>query len=324
MNPDVTKRNLVTFDVKYKLDVSDMIFNNEIKLEIVNIDPLIIVVHNLLTKSQCDQLIAKTCKIKYGSMQNEYPKTIRDNKRILCMSDELADGLWKQIKDKLSDLKELKNIKPDGFGTDGEWAPKTINSCFRFSEYNGPSVGFKPHRDTTYIKDFNNRSVFTMIGYLNDTDNDFTGGSTTFYKIIGNRKKGQTVEEEMKDKHRIFYEYKPVAGTAILFNHNTIHCGEPINKGTKYIFRTDIVFSGGIKQYKITGIDFQTAIELTRQAQIYEMRGEIKKAGECFERAVSIRQCQNDLWCADNKIYIPKSNIGVNYEKLLSCFPLFI
>jgi len=316
MNVDVTKRNLITFDKKYKLDVSDIVINNKIELEIVCKDPLIIVIKNLLSKSQCDQLIEKTCKIKYGTIQHEYNPSVRDNKRILCMSNEFADMLWNIIKDKLNELDELKDMRPDGFATEGKWIANNINPCFRFSEYNAPSVGFKHHRDTTFIKDFNNRSIFTMIGYLN---NNFEGGSTTFYKSDKSyRAKGHTVEEEMKNGYKKIYEYVPVIGSAILFSHNTIHCGNPLDgtekKQTKYIFRTDIVFKGGVNQYKITDPDFQIAVLLTRQAQIYEMKGEIDKASECYERAISIRQCQNDI-NSTTCTFIPKSSI--NFSDLL-------
>ena len=34
----------------------------------------------------------------------------------------------------------------------------------------------------------------------------------------------------------------PVTGTALIFNHDTMHEGEPVTMGTKYIIRTEIMY----------------------------------------------------------------------------------
>ena len=34
----------------------------------------------------------------------------------------------------------------------------------------------------------------------------------------------------------------PKAGTALIFNHDTVHEGQPVTKGTKYIIRTEIMY----------------------------------------------------------------------------------
>ena len=34
----------------------------------------------------------------------------------------------------------------------------------------------------------------------------------------------------------------PQTGTALIFNHDTLHEGEPVTKGTKYIIRTEIMY----------------------------------------------------------------------------------
>ena len=34
----------------------------------------------------------------------------------------------------------------------------------------------------------------------------------------------------------------PKAGTAVIFNHDTLHEGQPVTQGTKYIIRTEIMF----------------------------------------------------------------------------------
>ena len=34
----------------------------------------------------------------------------------------------------------------------------------------------------------------------------------------------------------------PRAGTALIFNHDTLHEGQPVTEGTKYIIRTEVMF----------------------------------------------------------------------------------
>lgn len=34
----------------------------------------------------------------------------------------------------------------------------------------------------------------------------------------------------------------PKTGMALIFNHDTLHEGEPVTKGTKYIIRTEVMY----------------------------------------------------------------------------------
>ncbi len=49
--------------------------------------------------------------------------------------------------------------------------------CVRFCEYTAPSVGFVPHRDASFIGGSEERSIFTIMLYLND---EFEDGTTNF------------------------------------------------------------------------------------------------------------------------------------------------
>jgi hypothetical protein len=53
---------------------------------------------------------------------------------------------------------------------------KEINPHFRFCKYD-PSGLFLPHYDGIYIKGMNERSILTLMFYLNE---DFEGGNTNF------------------------------------------------------------------------------------------------------------------------------------------------
>ena len=40
----------------------------------------------------------------------------------------------------------------------------------------------------------------------------------------------------------VFCSVVPQTGTALIFNHDTLHEGEPVSSGTKYIIRTEIMY----------------------------------------------------------------------------------
>ncbi len=127
--------------------------------------------------------------------------------------------------------KKLENIKPCGFGTDGEWKFDSINECFRYNQYISPSIGFKAHRDATFIENEDTRSIFSILIYLND---NFSGGDTVFYDALGTRSKEDLVNDEMNKGFVELFRYKPKKGSVLIFNHNIIH--------ETYVIRSDIIF----------------------------------------------------------------------------------
>lgn len=271
------------FDIKFVLDQD--FAKNRISCTKINKD--ILVMDNVLTDEECDLL---TSFNHYKSMENEYDKKIRGNDRFLSMSWYLSHSIFERIKDFIP-----TKGKPFGFGVDGEWNVSGINDCMRFSRYVAPNVGFLPHRDAAYIGDPNNRSIYTILIYLND---NFEGGYTKIYKEPGGRVPGETVEEEIKGKTlETLYSMKPKKGSLLIFNHNMIHEGTSVESGTKYIIRTDLVFTRDVvpkvceTAYWMEDLMFIKSIDTYREANNQETNGNILEAGELYERALSYRQC---------------------------------
>jgi hypothetical protein len=289
----------------------------------------ITIINNILSENECANLIKNSNETGYNSMKHEYPDSIRDNRRILCINNKLATVLWNRISNHFksgadqvpwgspraslelavpcgspraslelavpcgSPRASLELAVPCGFGVEGKWVPVGINPCFRFSQYIAPSIGFEPHRDAYYIKDEHTRSIYTIIIYLN---NEFENGNTIFHEAKRQRVPGETVKEELADGYDTYYDYKPVTGSAIIFNHNTIHQGLPVTKGLKYIIRSDIVFRRIAipKNYNynwLKDMEYQIALNLQREAGNQELEGNVDAAAECYERALSFRQC---------------------------------
>jgi predicted 2-oxoglutarate/Fe(II)-dependent dioxygenase YbiX len=101
-----------------------------------------------------------------------------------------------------------------------KWCPVGLNERLRFYRYD---VGqqFDWHMDGYFERDNGERSFFTFMVYLND---DFDGGSTSF------------------DDDKTRFQVKPKKGMALLFHHPITHKGEPVQRGRKYVLRTDVMY----------------------------------------------------------------------------------
>ncbi len=78
---------------------------------------------------------------------------------------------------------------------------------------------FAPHHDGSFVRNIKERSLLTLIVYLND---DFEGGCTSFLDL------------------RV--DVKPKRGMALLFQHDLLHEGAEVTSGVKYVVRTDVMF----------------------------------------------------------------------------------
>lgn len=104
----------------------------------------------------------------------------------------------------------------------GQWQLSGLNERFRFYRYD-PGQSFKRHYDGSFHRPNGEQSFLTLMVYLNA---EFTGGQTVFY-----------------DAHdRLRARVEPAAGIALVFDHQLIHEGAPVESGRKYVLRTDVMF----------------------------------------------------------------------------------
>jgi len=154
-------------------------------------------------------------------------------------------------------LKEYVPAEVDG------WRAVGLNEQFRIYRYKDGQQ-FKTHPDGAFKRNEQEHSKITVIVYLND---DFEGGETEFVM-----------------PHEIV---EPEAGKLLLFAHGQLHKGNPVPKGTKYVFRTDVMYSNAkIKPSDkvpniydvIAEMDFEkdsaTVREAIRRHQIQGLEGE--------------------------------------------------
>ena len=131
---------------------------------------------------------------------------VRNNDRVIFDDEELAATLLERVRHRVPE--EIHGMQIAG-----------ANERFRCYRYL-PGMRFAPHADGPFVRNENERSVYTLIVYFND---DFEGGSTAFL-----------VDPEVS--------ITPRTGMALLFQHPIIHEGSLVTSGTKYVARTDVMY----------------------------------------------------------------------------------
>ncbi len=212
-------------------------------------------IDNVLSPARCDALIRETSKMGFVPIDFEYPEDYRKCHRVICASHELASFLWSAIIPFLR-RRDIEDIRPYGFGNDGVWRPTHLNEAIRFTRY-GDGHFFKSHRDGGFTRSNLNRSVYTVMVYLNDPDDaTFSGGDTVFYSLgpraaakkdddgdavtaqsVGS---GDTASSAKGDDHHLFLTeseeaaatkivIRPKKGRCVIFNHDVWHKGEVVH-----------------------------------------------------------------------------------------------
>lgn len=115
-----------------------------------------------------------------------------------------------------------------------------LNSRMRVLKYDArDNDRFDAHFDaTTFVpgKLTRRKSLVTVLVYLNNGDGDeFEGGETFDFQH-------STPGESMN--HDSAAKVVPKTGRVVAFEHDLFHSGAPLDRGTKYIMRTDILFDG--------------------------------------------------------------------------------
>lgn len=168
------------------------------------------ILYNVLTPEECQHLIDKTEKMGYRPLPG-YSPSYRSNTRVIVDDPDrgLTNELWRRLSPFVPDLAETRAV----------WRPYGLNERWRFCRYT-PGQHFSSHFDGCFRASEDDKSHLTVMLYLNG---GFEGGATVFL-------------EGTKDR------VQPVAGMALVFQHNIYHEGERLESGVKYIMRSDAMF----------------------------------------------------------------------------------
>ena len=165
---------------------------------------------------------------------------------------------------------------------------------------------FAPHKDAQYTPSGDERSLLSLIIYLND---DYEKGETKFYfpkQAPKSDVKGLSIAEEIESYGGFADGFecialKPKKGFAVLFTHHLLHESTPpemsnsIPQGTRLVLRTDVLLK---RKDKPLGFaicpeeteDYLACLNFFREAQQMELNTG-KSFGELYERSLSIRYC---------------------------------
>ncbi len=136
---------------------------------------------------------------------------IRHNDRVIYDSYDLASSIYQKVKEHLP--QSIDN-----------WRLTGLNERFRFYRYSGEHY-FKWHKDGTYCRSETEESMLTLMIYLSD---EFEQGYTEFS----------------------WEKIQPKIGMALVFPHRLSHRATSAINGTKYVLRTDVMYSKGNEQDK--------------------------------------------------------------------------
>ena len=115
---------------------------------------------------------------------------------------------------------------------EGEWRPASVHQPLRICRYK-PGGFFLPHHDEPVVVSGRERSLRTLMVYLND---DYEGGATNFYS---SRQKLYCPGDPTLRIH----SFRPQTGDALIFFGAITHDGGPLLKGHKYILRSEIMYT---------------------------------------------------------------------------------
>jgi predicted 2-oxoglutarate/Fe(II)-dependent dioxygenase YbiX len=173
--------------------------------------PLVQTIADVLSPAECSRLIERIEALgpttaPITTARGPVMRTdIRNNERVMFDDPDLARELFTRIESAIAP--RLAGMRPIG-----------ANERFRCYRY-APGQRFAPHYDGAFIRNDRQRSLLTLMVYLND---GFEGGATAF--------------------HDFDVRVEPRAGTALIFQHALLHEGCELIAGTKYVLRSDVMY----------------------------------------------------------------------------------
>ncbi|KAJ3101246.1 hypothetical protein HDU97_001543 [Phlyctochytrium planicorne] len=267
---------------------------------------------NVVSSAECEQMIKLDDPKSYRSVTGRYEISKRQGSRLLAIDERTSSIFWDRIQIPIASIVSDKSIPLTPLGFDvsaGEWRLDGLNEALRVNLYDSSSDFFSPHVDAQYCPSGDRRSRFSVVVYLTD---EFDKGETTFYfpkepltAETALKYKGLTIDEEVSARGGIAEGFdaitiKPKKGSAVVFSQNIIHEATPLaprpdtSNPQRIIIRTDVMVKRviGMRGFVVSEAetkDYQMALSYFREAQQMELKKNVEKAGELYERCLSIR-----------------------------------
>ena len=280
--------------VYHALPTSDKVYTNFIQAAYID---------NVLSSDECKKLCAaidKNNDLSFWSTagrDNAEARAFRDADTIEVQSNLIANVIWSRVKD-IFPFVDIR-IDNDEIDTNGEvdprwerelpgtWKAVNLNSDFLFAKY--PCGGsFAPHTDGRTIHDFNYRSFYSVIIFLNSIDDGFGGGTKFYEKEAVNRLiRSESGNQWTADQTLLTAEILPREGRILIFDQDLVHEGvSPLECNQKYIIRSDIMYqrSPAVCDSEID----KEAYNIFRLAEDLAEQGKIEESLPLFRKAFKL------------------------------------
>lgn len=240
------------------------------------------VLDGVLSKRECDSIMEQAEHFWSFWDDAERPKVeFRNAHTIEVTHRDLAARIWRRVSSlvnpAVSMCKEDERFEVDIGGT---WRPYAMNPTLLLSRYLCGGH-FSPHTDGTTVVDFNRRTFYSCVLFLNKSP---WGGHTRLYadsqlgRELVSDGEGRLTGD---DPSLVLAEVAPEAGRMLVFYHRTVHEGAPAAE--KYIVRTDVLYHR--EPELCTAPEDVEAFAMYQEAQLRAERGECAEAAGLFRRA---------------------------------------
>jgi hypothetical protein len=198
-----------------------------------------VLLHNILTPQECHALIQRSeeegyerALIHVGDGQEIVAADIRKSDRCIMDDPDYAEMVYQRILLKLQDHPQLLGPMVNRKNRNSNYAVG-LNERLRILRYDSGCY-FKPHRDGYYVRSYEagpNRlgeiSGMSLLLYLNEC---YLGGNTRMFHV-GEQNSGEGCDIVTR------------TGSVLLFEHECLHEGATLEKGRKYVVRTDLMYT---------------------------------------------------------------------------------
>ncbi|QFI36830.1 2OG-Fe(II) oxygenase [Moritella marina ATCC 15381] len=198
---------------------------------------------NVFSPEECQRLINTSEAMGYlADAAVSLPRDVRHNDSLTWVVDKQTDAIiWNRVKHLMTDDEGIFDSK----------AAVGINARFRFYRYNKGDY-FKPHSDGSWpgSRVINHKLIadsygdrYSQMTFLILLSEDFDGGATRFLVNANDTSQPARRGDQITE-----VDIRTPAGSILCFPHgmhplHCIHSSEPIYRGTKYIIRSDVLFT---------------------------------------------------------------------------------
>jgi hypothetical protein len=295
--PILTENEVLSFENCLKSD--NITIDQESKITLNEIIENVYVIDNVLSLEECNDLIREINSSDslsfwcYGKENDEDVKAFRNAKTIEIHSESVSRELFSRIKHLILPHPVLSKIiissDPDDESYErdiiGNWFPIDCNPDSLFVRYESGG-SFAPHTDGRATVNFNTKSFYSIILFLNSVEKN-KGAGTRFYSSSATKQLKKMENRWTANSSLMLEEVEAVAGRLLLFHQSLVHEGVPPAEGySKYIIRSDLIYERSPKICD-TSKD-KEAYQLFRKAEELAENGEVNESLILFKKALKL------------------------------------